>query len=146
MKKTNRDYCEEIEQTSSFIYNMIWFAGDYEGTEIESMLDSIQDRDIKGLFSNERAENALLEHNYEDANEFMADYNLYGFIAECHMPECHNFSFNEKGKVSSWSASRGHSWMYHVYAETPAQLIQKMKRKSAILFKEMIKRDKKANA
>lgn len=145
MKKNNYELCGDIEQTGSFVNTLIWVAANYESKDINELLSSASYKTLKETF---RRYPYLIDIITRD--DFDGDYcsmfiesNMYGLIAECHMPHCDNFSYGTDGSPTSWSIHGGYCRMFYAYAETPAQLVKEMHRQSRKHFKEMIIKDKK---
>lgn len=67
-----------------------------------------------------------------------------GFLAQCSMADCTDFRFKEgKGNPVSWKESGGITYIFWVYAESIAEIVEKLIEESDKLFFDMIKSFKK---
>ena len=83
----------------------------------------------------------IIEDSIEE-DEFshkLLQYNMTGFLAECRMPECSNFSFKlGRKKPISWSVHGGICSIFWVYAESIGELVEKLKEEAEELFYKQV--------
>jgi hypothetical protein len=86
----------------------------------------------------------LIEENKQDGELITLMYNAgkTGFLAECHFPECANFTFNEKGEPISWSVRSGICKVEYLYADSIGELVEKLVEASNDLFEEAVEKEK----
>ncbi|MBV5316107.1 MAG: hypothetical protein JZU47_22600 [Prolixibacteraceae bacterium] len=134
---TNKNAVKRFEDTrGAHINKLIWIASVLENTsELIEMVEYFDDRVWNKLFP-EIFKSQYFEEYKEDIFEAVCDFELFGFLAEIHIPICDNFKFDSNGEISGYQHHPGHCRIEYVYAETPAALISKIEKESNRLFKE----------
>lgn len=127
-KFTNKDALERLSQTQcAHISKLIWIAGSWENDrDIRDFLDDADEDFFKNFMPQ-------LSEGTEDKMAALINNQLYGLLAEVHLPKNKNFSFLDDKPVS-WSVSMGHCEVEHIYAETLEGLIVEMEKLTKAKF------------
>lgn len=142
---SNKEAVERLEQSHDVrIEKMFWIAASLENSDLKDLLEEMDDKAFKKCFP-EISQSKHLEE-YRNDNELLQaliDYDKFGLVAEIHIPIAKDFTYDEKGKPSSWSSSAGHCRVDYVYAETLDLLLAEMEKSGENHFKEFVKEDKR---
>ena len=147
----NKYLYNKIEQTNSAYFENIIFMANEMNRESESEsfgeFQNLKPLEITKILGwNNKEETLKLIKESIKEKEFASllfRYDITGFLAECHFPECSNFKFyDDKEKPSSWSVHSGICRIEWVYAESIGELVEKLFSKSEDIFKESYEKDK----
>ncbi len=140
----NTEAAERFDQAnSSRINQLFWIAGSLENSDMKSMIN----HDVSPDFLEKLFPDVAPEHiqEYLDDNDVLTlfmDENKFGFIAEIHIPECSNFSYNKNGDPKYWTVQPAICYIEHVYAETPEELLAETEKVAKTVFQKYLKRDR----
>lgn len=88
---------------------------------------------------------SLIESEIKDESlsGLLLRYDMTGFLAQCMMPECSDFRFEEgKERPCSWSVHGGICRIFWIYAESIGELVEKLEQKSEDLFLEAVNKSR----
>ena len=88
---------------------------------------------------------SLIESEIKDESlsGLLLRYDMTGFLAQCMMPECLDFRFEEgKERPCSWSVHGGICRIFWIYAESIGELVEKLEQKSEDLFLEAVNKSR----
>lgn len=101
--------------------------------------------DVLGWQSNDKTHNLIKEAIEDDDHSLailMHQNNRNGFVATVHFPVCSDFYFNDEGKEPKrWKCSTGYCSVDYLYADSIAELFDKIVTKSKEYFKKDLEKD-----
>lgn len=127
---------------ASYIKQMYWIAGSMENGDFVEFISEMPQKELQKLFPKALNEDVFID-DLDTRIEFLINYNKFGFIAEIHHPEHHDFRFDEKGEVKSSSINMGSCRISYAYAETTDELLTAILLNSEVIYDEYIKKDQK---
>lgn len=134
----NRTFTERLQGNaySAQINRLVWIAASLElSYDLHEMLEEMQDEDWKEVFPKLYASKGFqLITEGEELKNLLIDSRLLGFLAQVHIPVCHDFTY-ENGRSVSWKMSHGHCTIGYVYGETPDELISAIEKLAKEHFK-----------
>ena len=146
----NSEAVERFDQAhGAKIENLYWIAGSLDNSDFKDKIEELEDRDIEKCFP--EIFNSPHYEEYKNNGELLqalVDFEKFGLLAEIHLPECTDFSY-EKGKKypTSWSIIGSVCRIEYCYGETLSELMKEIEKCSRKVFKEYIAKDKnKVNA
>lgn len=142
---SNKEAVERFEQSHDVrIEKMFWIAVSLENSDLKDFLEQMDDKAFNKCFPKISKSKHLEEYrNDNELLQALIDYDKFGLVAEIHIPIARDFTYDEKGKPTSWSLSLGHCRIDYVYAETLDLLLSEMEKSGETHFEEFVKEDKK---
>lgn len=140
----NIEAVDRFDQTSGVkIAKLFWIAGSLENSDLNEMLEEMEDDDFKKCFPEIFNSNNYEEyHNEGEFIQALINFNKFGLLAEIHLPECKNFKFeNGKDHPVSWNVHKGICRIEYCYAETLEDLMSEIEKTSEKVFKHYIEQE-----
>ena len=151
----NKYLFKKIEEShSAYFENLIFMANEVCRERISEAFEEFTELDpieiTKVLEWNDKETTLELIKESVEEKEFaglMLEYDMTGFLAECRMPECSNFLFEEgKKRPYSWSVHNGICSVFWIYAESIGELVEKLGQKAEELFLEAVEKSKESTS
>ena len=146
---TNREAIQRFDGQvhSTFINKLFWIAGSFENSDLKDFLEEMQEEDWENCLPEIRKSKYF--KSYQKNNDFiqaLIDHKKFGLIAELHHPRCHNFNYDEKGKVRGCQVSSGNCRISYVYGENQEELMSAIEKSAEKIYNEYVAEDKKKNS
>jgi hypothetical protein len=141
----NKYLFEKIEQArGAYFENLIFLSSEVCRNRISNTFEEFTELDPKeiaevlGWNKKEETLKLITDHIEEkELSSLLLQYDMTGFLAECHMPEHYDFRFNE-GEDEPWCCSvhGGILTTFWLYAESIGELVHKLEEKTEELYIE----------
>lgn len=140
----NRDILDRFEQAHGAIINkMFWIPGAIESSDLADFLQyDCTSTFLEKLLPNSSEETINDCIDNQETSMLFVDNNRLGLVAEIHLPQCDNFSYDKKGTPRSWSIHGGICRIKNVYGDTLEELLTEIEKVSEEVFQDYIKEDK----
>lgn len=143
---TNREATTRFDGYThgTFINKLFWIAGSFDNSDFKDFLEEMQDNDWKDCLPEIAKSEYYKEYQKDrEMGQALIDFNKFGLIAELHHPKCHNFRYDEKGKITGCQISMGNCRISYVYAENLEDLMSAIEKSADKIYKEYVSSEKK---